>query len=753
MDNGLFQGSGRNLKQSVIYQVSDLVGRVIGQQPDIALDGMSFHYKAKPNSRKGIQEIIGEYSEENLVIVKSLLLSTSNDVKLPLSFLMEMVAGRSEKVVFLDPDNNAKDGTTMLWAGIKVSPSLMSMTRSGVFMKELQALDDQAVKIKKALPETMTLPDIIETYKGVQDILKPVMPLGKSCNSICDELKDLVSESVDYLYAGLPLAVVTPNRVVEDYVLAAFADQVRGMGLSIGKLKPPGINSRGILEVCGKAPGIVAVRASSIAMASNVYEISHDIENMLHLLQGSNHKVIFTGRYSELQSVFHGGQGSTNDEFLPVIKTAPKTISIDNLLMFFLDIAANDRGGLSQKDKQVLHVRVSESLKEFNYSQQLRLLPAVAMREVNLYMSNKIHFISTDFRFSDHLINLHETFSGLDLKSSLERFLHVQMNYTEVLTDPHLPSYLKGELIAQDRAIEELVERLIEEVLTRPMREPLRLASQGTPATGKSRSCELLAKKLKIPYVNIDCASMPDYYSAAAQLLGSGRGIVGSNKAGKLEELAKHPYGAVVEISDLDHANPNVRSALADLFLQVLGSGNAQAASGAVFSCANLIMIFTINLPAGKDEELRKPGVGFNNYPTESDVCSDVEKEVKLMFSSAFLSRIGKPVLFNSLNGSAMELICERAVEQAVKTAGKRMNFTVKSLSIEAGTGQEILKTIKNISSYGARILIDQSRTKAAKAMLQFRRKNSKAKSGDLVVSSSKPGELTIKRKKGRTVS
>ena len=161
------------------------------------------------------------------------------------------------------------------------------------------------------------------------------------------------------------------------------------------------------------------------------------------------------------------------------------------------------------------------------------------------------------------------------------------------------------------------------ECLARPLYQPFRYCAQGTPATGKSESAILIAKLLNIPYVNIDAASMPDYYTATSQLLGSARGIVGSFQSGRLEQAAKHHSGALIEISDLDHASPNVRCVLADLFLQILETGEAQSATGAMFSCANLILAFTMNLPKGQDERVRKK-IGFSSEPTRPEVGREV---------------------------------------------------------------------------------------------------------------------------------
>jgi ATP-dependent Clp protease ATP-binding subunit ClpA len=242
------------------------------------------------------------------------------------------------------------------------------------------------------------------------------------------------------------------------------------------------------------------------------------------------------------------------------------------------------------------------------------------------------------------------------------------------LPTPACSPFSKRDLIGQENALADLHKRLYTEALTRPAHQPIRYCAQGTPGNGKSESTILLARKLGIPYVNIDAASMTDFHTASAQLLGSSRGLVGSYQAGRLESIAREHQGAVVEVSDLDHALPHVRAPLADLFLQLLESGEAQSANGSRFSCANLILAFTINLPDGKDESVRRR-FGFGPALEEEEIQGRINKEVKSLFSSAFLSRIGEPILFRELNKSALAEITKKAAIKAIDTALERLGL------------------------------------------------------------------------------
>ncbi|MGA1871947.1 MAG: AAA family ATPase, partial [bacterium] len=290
------------------------------------------------------------------------------------------------------------------------------------------------------------------------------------------------------------------------------------------------------------------------------------------------------------------------------------------------------------------------------------------------------------------------------------------------------------------------------EVLTRPLYQPIRYCAQGTPATGKSESASLLAQRLRIPYINIDAASMPDYHTAAAQLLGSGRGIVGSHQSGRLEQAAKHHTGVVVEISDLDHAPLSVRSTLADLFLQVLETGEAQSATGAMFSCANLIFAFTMNLPQGMDEQIYK-GIGFNNYPSRCEVERRVADEIKNMLSSAFLSRVGMPILFEPLDGDALAVIVERVIKISIFNAAERLRCPIQDIILEEGLGKKVIVSLQtSITSFGARALLEHGRTVAAKALSAIQQRSVLLAGKSLFITASSEGKLIINHQEKRRI-
>ena len=75
-----------------------------------------------------------------------------------------------------------------------------------------------------------------------------------------------------------------------------------------------------------------------------------------------------------------------------------------------------------------------------------------------------------------------------------------------------------------------------------------------------------------------------------------------------------------------------------------------------------------MNLPGGVDEAVRK-GIGFTHTTNKHEVRQRVIAEIKQMLSGAFLSRVGTPILYAPLDGGALALILERAIERALITS------------------------------------------------------------------------------------
>ena len=703
-----------NDRQEAMAQLADLCSKSLNLDVALTSGGEGFVSGKPERPQRGISALSGALGPGDIVLIEVLLARCAASLPADAVGLFDGLAELNEKVRLLAP-RRKRDGIH-LQAELRVAACPMTLGRASAFCEELKRLDQLARYLQENLPRSMDTARLRELYKPLQGALDYIAPWPLPESGSLKSLEQWAYETTDFLEGSASLAIAAPHQVELDLALAVLAGCALERGSSLANLVPPMVNGKALLELATKAPGPLVVPAVRLSLGSNPYELGNEMQSLLAGLASRGTPVIFTGALSQLQAVLNGGQGAVNDPLLPVVRHVP-SLEIGPLVNFAVHWASELRGGLPATIQQETSEKLHAVLARHALGEQRRILPILAARAVHrCKVGGAPDDGSRGATFARSLSGLTETLGGLSTRPRSQRSLQGQELFCRVLTDPGLTERLREHLLGQDRALGELCDRLRMEALTRPLEQPLRLCAQGTPATGKSQSAVLVARELAVPYVNIDAASMPDFHTAASQLLGSGRGIVMSHMPGRLEQVAKHHTGCVVEISDLDHAAPQVRAPLADLFLQMLETGEAQSATGAMFSCANLILFFTMNLPDGADQQVRK-GLGFGQCPSPREVQERVVKEIKQLLSGAFLSRVGRPILFDPLERQAMALILEKVVVDATREAAQRMGLAVSGISPTPGLGDGLLTRLQgNVVSLGARVILEQGRSLATAA-------------------------------------
>lgn len=236
-------------------------------------------------------------------------------------------------------------------------------------------------------------------------------------------------------------------------------------------------------------------------------------------------------------------------------------------------------------------------------------------------------------------------------------------------------------------------------------------------------SAKLVAAELGVPWVPINAAALSDTHRAASQLLGTTHGYVGSFKPALLEQVGKHWTGAVVEVMDPDHS-PACKEIM-DLLLTAFDEGFATTGAGVRIGLANVVFAVTINLPDGLDERIRNQ-TGFNRTQRREALVRRVEAEARAILSGAFVSRAGRPILFDTLHDQAdLAHIAARAIAQAVRIAVDRAGMAVTDVAVAPNAGLRLVQALEaNVFSNGARAVIEQARNHAAEAVHQFRLRN-----------------------------
>lgn len=730
--------------QQTLRQLAELCKNAVHLELKMASDGASFLLAARSAAlpAPGILSVAGRLTDDAVIVVKVELFRGHEEVRVSAPAFCGLLSRLGEKTRLCPPpDGLAADGS--LWAELRVRATPLSVERASALLAEFTTLSEMAKLMQAGLPAALTDSAITQLYAELGGILAPVHPWIASASADAVRLLVFGRRIMDFLSAGLSIAIASVFPVQLDAALAVIALAARESNRTLGRLVVPSVNARGLLELVRKAPGTIAASVANISLGSNPYELGSEMQALLPSLTEANSPTIFVGRFEDLQAVFHGGQGSVNDPLRPVLVHAPEFL-FESLVRFAVISAGRIQGGLPQSALDELSATALAILGGLPASSQKKILPVLVRRLVSAWAAGHKSPPAAAAEFAAEAAGLSETLAGLSPQPRACRSPQVQERLTRVLTDPSLLAYFQEHLLAQDTALQGLVKRLAGEALTRPLHQPIRYCALGTPATGKSESAALLARRLGVPLINIDAASMSDYHTAAAQLLGSGRGIVGSHQAGRLEQAAKHHAGVVVEVSDVDHAVPSVQSYMADLFLQVLDTGEAQSSIGPKFPCANLIFAFTMNLPGGMDERIRQ-SMGFSRTPSRREVTAGVAAEVKSMLSGAFLSRIGTPIVFDPLDGPALAQIVARAVQNAVRSAAERIGFAVAEVAVVPGAGDAVLARLQSkLVSFGARALLEHARDLSAKAVLEWVRSAPAAGSLKLSVAVDAGGDLIV---------
>lgn len=731
-------------EKEALCQIADLIQKQLNMDLSVSSDGSAFNTKKGGREKsRGILSVSGELNDD-VIFIRMELVRGSEHMRVATGSFFKALSGLSEKVRLIEPQQK-ESGKVSLLAELKARAVPMSMSRASVFLEEIKCLDDLARSLQSELPVLLVDTDLEKLYKDSEQFA-PVYPYHDEGTADGDMMLEWAEETLDFFNGSCCIAVCAAAKSMVDLALAVLAQVCRKRGTSIGYLMAPTFHTKDLVTLVRKAPGFVTVPAQKMALGINPYDLGKEVLGLLNLLSEMNKPVIFTGRHEDQQSAFHGGQGAVNDPLLPVIRHVPE-VAIKVLVRFVVLTKAHQTGGLTKAVEDRMVNDTLNALRSLSPVQQRQLLPKVVARQIYLLNAGGNMSARPVSSYVNKLIAVNETFGGLPIKPRASRSPDVQQRFLGFLTDPELIHFLKSNLLGQDAALEELCLRMKSEITTRPLNQPLCWAAVGTPGTGKSESSQLIAQKMGIPHVNIDAASMPDYHTAASQLIGSGRGIVMSHMPGRLEQVAKHHVGALVEVSDLDHANPSVRPYLADFFLQVLGTGELQTSFGTIVSCANLIFCFSMNLPQGMDEVVHKK-IGFSNTSLRRDVKKRVSDEVKKMLSGAFLSRVGTPIIFEPLKDRTLASIIEGAVEQAVRSAANSLNVNIQDITIEKHLGIHLLSALEtSVTAFGARLLHEVARSKAASAFLELYQSGSLLSDKTLVVSATPKGQVRIKAK------
>lgn len=725
-----------------LREVADRLGKVTGLDVEVALDERSF--RAAPGDGEepaGVRAARGELVDGSMIRLELEVVRAPDNLRPPARKLLAALTEVDERCRLRMGEEEDDQWSLHVVLGIDAAP--LTPARSDLLLTQLTRLDKLARDLQKEIPRHKADEDLEAQYRPFAKHVDVLTPGFVDDLALTPELEAWAKEALSCLVGNRSVAVAGEPELAVTTALLGLARIGKPTGHSFARLTGSP-DPADLVKLASHIPGHLIVSSTWLGLVTNEYRRAEQVRNILADLQRHNAPAIFVGSLNELQSQFHGGQGGENNPLKPVLAKVP-SLPIETLVRFAIRLTGKDRGGLAPTAEAAIQDEVMQAVDPLRASDRRRLLDSVASHAVSVVTATGPSALMSTPTFAAMLAGRTETLSGLSARPRVERRDTVESRYVEVLTHDGIVSHLSERLVGQDAALAELGDRLDAEAKTRDSHQPLRYCAQGVPGTGKSHSAELLARLAGVPYVNIDSVGLPDHHTATAQLLGSGRGIVGSHQPGRLEQVAKHHTGVVVEISDLDHAHPGVRSFLADLFLQVLQSGEAQSSVGSMIDCSNLILAFTLNLPGGRDEAVNR-SLGFRDAPSRGEVRDRVKQELKHILSGAFVSRIGDPILFSPLDRDAWGVIAERAMVAALQTAARRLDLTLDRVRVHEDCGARFVDSLgPDASIYGARAILDAARLQIARALRPWLEDIAPGEGHDLEIRAEARGSLSIR--------
>ena len=240
----------------------------------------------------------------------------------------------------------------------------------------------------------------------------------------------------------------------------------------------------------------------------------------------------------------------------------------------------------------------------------------------------------------------------------------------------NMGSHLKGEVVAQDAAIEKMVKAIQRNRIgLRDPNHPIGVFMfLGPTGVGKTYLAKRLAEYMfgsKDAMIRIDMSEYGESFNVS-RLVGAPPGYVGYEEGGQLtEKVRRRPY-SIVLLDEIEKAHANVFNML----LQVLDEGRLTDGSGRLIDFRNTVIIMTSNAGTRQLKEFQH-GVGFNAAGIVNGVAVDdkdkeyarniIQKALSKQFSPEFLNRLDEIITFDQLDMNAIRKIVDIEIKPLIK--------------------------------------------------------------------------------------
>ena len=228
----------------------------------------------------------------------------------------------------------------------------------------------------------------------------------------------------------------------------------------------------------------------------------------------------------------------------------------------------------------------------------------------------------------------------------------------------HLESKLSAKIVGQNEAIES-ISRAVRRArmgLQNPNRPLGAFLFLGPTGVGKTELVKQLATQVyqnEKALIKVDMSEFSQPHTSS-RLVGATAGYVGFESGGELtEKIRRKPY-SVVLFDEVEKAHKEVHN----LLLQILEDGKITDGKGREISFKNAIIILTSNVGARRFQQnansigFTQSSKGLAEISADFDhIAEDVQRDLKLSFSTEFLNRLDDTIMFRPLDRNSIKSI------------------------------------------------------------------------------------------------
>lgn len=290
-----------------------------------------------------------------------------------------------------------------------------------------------------------------------------------------------------------------------------------------------------------------------------------------------------------------------------------------------------------------------------------------------------------------------------DINYYIRRNRLVKKLYLSNLPTEDIIDELKGKVIGQDAAIENLVHNYYVGAFGLSNKnQPRNALLVGPTGTGKNYLIESFQKFLEENFVGqthyeVIQANKYEHSWRVSELLGSPPGYVGEKIKSRLTSICEYglekPFTFML-IDEMEKGDPK----LGDLFLGILENGTLHDAKNNHLNFDNVFIAFTSNLGYGEITQSTKASIGFNEESLSNDIQRKAINYIQQYLRPEFINRLNI-VHFSHLKDEHYEKIYDLEIQKLSSACEKVAGIPIVSTT----AARKLIKAKANIQRYGAR--------------------------------------------------